>query len=516
MIRIMKKNTICFVSAALMTLCIIGCEKERQARTGETDIQFGLHMTDATKALLESDDLLTEGTQVKVYGFAEEDLAGHLSDGTTPASPTKLNAGQTIQYGTDGWSFINNNSELYQWKNQQNHKFFGWLTKDAKSNIVADTFFGTGFTFDSSSNILSIPARTLGINTANFDFAYSEIVNRSASEADFSTVDLSLEHLFSSFSLSARNYSGNQITITNIEIHGLQDGKSATVDYSGTAADVTYSAGSVTNHTLLSSSLVLSAADNSGDRYANVVGTPSNTETCFLVWPQTDLVYGGTKDGDGRPTPAAADVNEPYIKIEYTQAGNSFSACVDIPSDEGGVWTSGTRYGMELAFRDKEIDLTFKAAQWDKMEPVIDYDGGVSVTQPLRLATEFVNNCTLSADGKTAYFKPGTPIILEFAIGSPENATWLVGEKLDWDAFDVYNYPDGARKSPDENVKAEGVVDGNLVQIAIDPPTKDLQKTEFSLELTFSVRLNNGEMVSIEPDVIFGEGCPTKFVYIKM
>ncbi len=516
------RNRLHILPSALLLLSIAGCQKDIPAATDMPDIRFGLHISEGTdtKALLENEDILTAGTQVKVYGFADEDLDGHTEGGV--AGTTKLNSGQTIQYSAAGWSFTSN--ELYQWKYEQTHKFFGWLAKDAKSNIEAATFFGSGFAFN--TNVLTVPAKTLGISTSNFDFAYSEIVSRSSSDADYSTVELELNHLFSSFSLSATNYSAKQVTIKRIEIHGLQDGKSATINYSGSDVAVTYSGGSVTNHTLFNGTLSLSAAGTSGDAMANVVNTPSTTPAYFLVWPQTDMTYSGTPDGVGNPAPVAADADEPYIMVTYNQGDEDITSYAAIPHDEDG-WTSGVRYELELAIQDREIRLGFMAAPWDKLEPVIDYDGAVAVTQKLHLAKEFYNSCTLSADGRTAYFKPGIPIILEFAIGAPENATWIVGKKLDWDVFDVYNYPDGARTSPDEIVTAEGLVDGQSVKIAIDPPTKDLQKSEFSLELSFTVRLNNGDMVSISPSDIFadnedvdGDGsletCPTKFVYIKL
>lgn len=513
--------------AVLLTLSVVGCDKDKTAVVTNTpDIQFGLHIANptGTKALLESADLLTTGTQVQVYGFATAPIQGHI--GETPGS-TNLNSGQTLQYGSDGkWSFVS--GEKYRWNYNQDHKFFGWLTKDAKPStaLTATGFFGSGFAFNSSTNTLTIPTKTLGISATNFDFAYSDIVTRSAGDADYSTVELSLNHLFSSFSLSARNYSTKQVTITGIELHGLQDNKSATINYSGTDVVVNYAGGNVTNPTLLSTNLVLAAAGSTGDSKANVVGTPSTTAAYFLVWPQTRLTYDGDNDADGRPNPSSSQTDKPYIKITYTQDGESTTAYAAIPSDDG-VWSAGVRYELELAFQDREIDLTFKAAYWDLLDPIIDYDGAVSVTQKLHLAKEFYNNCTLSADGKTAYFKPGIPIILEFAIGTPMNATWLVGEELDWDAFDVYNYPDGARTDPDQIVTAQGLVDGNTVRIAIDPPTKNLQKNESNLELTFSVRLNNGDIVSINPEDIFAdnddvdndgepETCPTRFVYIKM
>lgn len=515
----MRKSGI-ILSAALLILCAAGCNKESQFGTGLPDIRFGIRISDpdGSKALLESDDLLTAGSQIQVYGFRSDgtDIVGH----TETAGTSKLNEGKTIQYAAGtGWSFINNNNEQYQWKNATDHTFYGWLTNDAKSSLTAAGFFGGGFGYNTASKILTIPAKTMGINAANFDFAYSDIVNRSASSADYSTVNLSLNHLFSSFSLSARNYSTKQVTIKSIKLHGLKDSKGATIDYSGSAADVIYGTGSVAAPlTLYSGALNLAAAGSTGDSKANVVGTPSDSRVSILVWPQTstEMTYTGATDTDGNIAPAAGDSNQPYLEITYNQGDGDISAYAAIPHDaDTWGWGPGIRHEMELSFQDREIDLGFKAAKWDKMEPVIDYNGAVTVTTKLRLAAEFYNNCTLSSTGDTAFFKPGTPIILEFAIGSPENATWLVGERMDWDAFDVYNYPDGARTSEDQVITAEGVVDGTLTRIAIDPPTRNLQKNEFALELSFTVRMNNGEMVSIEDDDIFDEGCPRKFIYIK-
>lgn len=318
------KRTEIILAASLLILCAAGCNKDKPAVTDAPDIQFGMRISDptGTKALLESADLLTTGTQVQVYGFATDDLAGHKSDGT--AGTTKLNSGQTIQYGSDKWSFVNNNNELYQWIYNQPYKFFGWLAKDAKPStaLTASDFFGTGFAFNASTNVLNIPAKTLGINANNFDFAYSDIVARSATAADYSTVELSLNHLFASFSISATNYSTKEVTIKGIELHGLQDGKSATIDYSGNDVAVTYTGGNVTNPTLLSTSLTLAAAGSTGDAKADIVGTPSNTPTYFLVWPQTDLTYNGTTDGSTPPviTPTTSeDSNEPYLKIPRSE-----------------------------------------------------------------------------------------------------------------------------------------------------------------------------------------------------
>lgn len=512
------KKTGLFFTATLLAF-MTACNRDvTEIASDLPDIRFAMHIADGTdtKALLETEDLLATGTQVKVYGFADDALQGHTS---SPGS-TYLNSGQTIQYGTGTWSFVDNNSEQYQWKYQQNHKFFGWLEKDAKPStaITASGFFGGSFAFNATSKVLTVPTKAMGISPDNFDFAYSDVVIRSASSADYSTVNLPLHHLFASFGLSARNYTGTQLTITGIELHGLRDSKSATIDYSGDTVAVTYAGGSVAGPFSSSASITLAAAGNAGDTKANIVGGASESPVYFLVWPQTvsEMTYTGTKT-DGKPAPTSSDTSQPYLKITYSQGGGSYTAYVEVPHDTEGTygWGPGIRHEMELSFRDKEIDLTFQAAPWDKMEPVIDYNGAIGVGTRLHLPTEYFNNCTLSPDGKTAYFKPGIPIILEFAINTPENATWLVGKRLDWDAFDVYNYPDGARTSPDDIITAEGLIDGSTARIAIAPPTGDLQKSEYNLELTFSVRKNNGEIESIPANTIFADDCPRRFVYIR-
>lgn len=350
------------------------------------------------------------------------------------------------------------------------------------------------------------------MNENILDFAYSDIVTRDAASADYSAVDLPLHHLFAAFSLSARNYSSKPVTIESIYLHGLTDIKSATIDYSGNSAVTTYAGGTALLWYLYSDlpGLTLSKAGTSGDTKANVVGTPGDSPVYFLVWPQTkeELEFVGTDD-----------IFNPYLEITYSQDGERITAKVGIPHDtddpDGWGWGPGVRHEMELSFQDKEIDLGLKAAGWDKLEPVIDYNGAVSVKEKLQLAPEFYNNCILSATGDTAYFKPGIPIVLQFSIGTPENATWIVGKKLDFDSFDVYNYPDGARKSPDDDVKAEGLVDGNSVRIAIDPPRGTLSKNEYYLRLSFTVRLNNGDTVNLNDDDIYAEGCPRTFIDIK-
>lgn len=511
------------VTAASLVLASMGCQDdvsgpERQNIIFSVDVEENDSLT---KALLEPADLLTTGTEVMVYGFASNgDIPGHTSSG---AGSTKLNQGQIISYSGDRiWSYAS--GEAYQWKDAD-HRFFGWLVDDNKSGIDAASFFGSGFSFNGST--LTVPAKKMGINKDNLDFAYSDITLRTASSADYSAVGLTLKHLFASFSLGARNYTKNSLSIDHVYLHGLKDNKSAAINYSGTSVSTTYSGGTtMTAVDLLNGNTVtLAKSDTEGDRKANIIGTVSNTATYFLVWPQTE----GEMTADGAETDGVwipADSAQPYLEIVYHE-GSDAPITVDVPiphecdtnasNDDGyGLgWAPGVRHQMELSFSEKKICLTFKAAGWDKQETVIDIGGSVAVPHKLQLASDFIGNCVLSSTGDTAFFKAGIPIILEFGIDQPKNASWIVSKNGDWDSFDVCNYPDGVRKDPDEILTAEGmIVPGTLSKIAIYPPTTNLNKKEYVLTLSFSVRFNNGDITDINGQ-IYDDDSPKTFVFIK-
>lgn len=473
-----------------------------------------------TKALLEPSQLLTSGTEVMFYGLATDnstasakDIPGHTSGGD---GTTKLNDGQTITYNGTGWPY--NSGEDYQWLPKADFRFFGWLAKDAVSSLTASGFFGTGFSFNPSTGVLSIPSKTMTITDGSLDFAYSDVVARSASEADYSTVELTLKHLFTSFSVSAHNYTSSPIVIKSVKLFGIRNQKSATVSFGTTGSSATYSVGSTvyggsnTSFELVSEGSGISLSADA--QKANIINGASDKKRYILMWPQTaeELTAASSSTAEFIPS----GTNPAYMQVVYSQNGGAdMTVNVRIPFDDGIGWAAGTRHNIELAFFEKLMLLNVYAANWNETDPVISYDGPIAVTDAGKLKVASDCNCVKSDDGKTIYFKPGFPIILEFKVDQPLNATWLVSKKGDFDAFDIDNSDDPSAKMGDDNDTAEGlIVSGNTARITIYPRIEDMQKSEYKLQLSFFVRLNNGEMTNID-ELIYDDESPMTFILLK-
>ncbi len=512
---------------ASLTAC-----SENGLKTDSRDIRFSAKMVtkDATKALLESADILVQPTQVKIYGLATTGAIQGYNTATGEPGSTYLNAGQSISVQSDGktWAY-NNGGEAYQWNNSADYRFFGWLEKD-KNGDTAATFFGSAPALSDST--VSIPAKQMGISESNFDFSYTDVVVRTSAAADYSNVELPLNHLFASFSLSARNYTDSPITITSVKITGLRDQKGATITFGKNASSVVYGTGSTSGATeLLTGDVTLAKAGDAdfGDIKQNIAFGSSSTKKYFLVWPQlpAEMAPTNTYTAGTTWTPASGDA---YLTVTYQSEGAAgVTASIPLPydtdiKDADGVaqpslngWAAGTRHMMELSFSEKQIKLGVLAANWDEKDPVIDYEGAVSIPKngTLSLADGFESYCNQStSDPGTYYFRPGYPIVLKFRIDQPANSAWLITKNGDFDVFKVINFDtDDEAGSVASAVTAEGVVDSNITYIAIMlDPEATLQKSEYKISLSFSVRLGNGEMKKID-DEIYGASSPRTFIY---
>ena len=77
---------------------------------------------------------------------------------------------------------------------------------DAAANTPAE-FFGSGFGFSTTDQVLTIPSKSMQQGTPQFDFMYSNIYERNLnSNPDYATaVPLEFSHLFTAFSKAAQN-----------------------------------------------------------------------------------------------------------------------------------------------------------------------------------------------------------------------------------------------------------------------------------------------------------------------
>lgn len=486
----MRKSSIILISACIV---LSACSQNDMLPepAGET-IRFSATVADdATKALLEDDDIQTNGTVVKICGYAGGNV---LSDGGSPAT-TMSNLSLTC--GSDGkWTL----PKTFKWQYNTDHQFYGWLDTDAKSGLTASGFFNSGFAYSDTDKKITISAKTLGVSDSYLDFVYSDVVTRSTSMADYSTVVLPMRHLFTSFSLAAHNYTTSSITISSVKLYGIHNNKGAVVTFGSTGTSVEYTGGTTVLGTtsapyeeLLSASVTLAANAHK----TNIAKGASDNIKYFLMWPQTatELTASVTSSDPFTPT----GTNQPYLEITYKQgSGDPITVKAAIPYGEDGGWEAGVRHNLELSFKDKLMTLNFSAKPWNLTEPAIDYEGTVMVHTP---GEEFIDasSCIIDNVNHRVYFKGGNPIIMKFKIDQPLNATWIVGKDGDFDAFEIDNItPDTGEgivgDGYDEN---EGLIDAKYATIAISPKITAPQK-DYLMQLSFVVLGNNGVVTNID------------------
>ena len=225
------------------------------------------------------------------------------------------------------------------------HKFFGWLAYDANADMddAADTpeeFFGSNFKFDESRKTLTIPAKQMTATTPQFDFMYSDIYT---TEPINTPVPLEFKHLFSAFYITALNRDeANTVKINEITLHGLDNEKSAMIDFGGTEPIVSYTpSGNSTQF----------AFTFSGEELGT---TPKSLTGTFLIWPQSadDFV-------DAVLT----------IKYDYTSEEQTTPETKPIPLTSMTEWTAGVVNSINLVFDLEQITFYIRTLeQWNTEE----------------------------------------------------------------------------------------------------------------------------------------------------
>lgn len=501
-----------------MPLLLAACEKENVApsQSGDNYIKIGVGMAD-TRARMEAKDLKNTNTQLTVYGYDGTDIP--VFDGLT-ATPPSQQGGQQGAVKISNWTIKDATGADLEptWEDGKDYTFFSWTQQDAFGK-TASGLFTEGFTYTAAKASttstegdtpaqLAIGAKELSIDEGIMDFCYSNVEARSTkkdatSRPNYSMIELKLEHLFSGFSLSAHNYTGGNITITGATLKNFHNKKSAIITFdpdNGTKAVYTTSTvtGSTTLYTkdlnLLSGSITISA----GNSKANIVNGADDATKYFLTWPQTASELACSDLNTASPSGT-------YLEVKYKiGSGSEQTINLELPKDDDvdgdGVddgWPAGICQNMELSFSSKSLSLTVRPSKWNQTEPSYEYDGAVNVLAGL----SFNTNSKHVIDGHNVYFKPGYPILLDFKIGTPINASWMVEKVGDFDAFEIDNATPGSTGDYGDGIDSkEGIINGEVATISIYPNISDPQK-DYVMHLSFTVRGNNGIVTNINSDV---------------
>ena len=458
---------------------------------------ISLSVTEAaqTRAMIDNTNFGTSGNRIQVYDF--------WTDGSTESKYIDAYAGPEVestssQHIKGTWPFVNKTSgelERYNWTSTGVHKFFGWFavdatTEDVSGNMTAESFFGNGFSFNETSKVLTIPAKTLDQSTPQFDFLYSDIKSVDVTTTIPSNVAMSFSHLFAAVSFGAKNTSNSVVKLLEFKVEKLFNAKSATIDFSGSTPTVVYADGTqggVFRSVAYSEEAAVTVPkDGSGTTMYNIFGKPGEKQEFTLIWPQamnqlysTDVV---TED-DGNPV-----YPDSYkMSVKYTVDDVLFEKRINF--DNTLAWEAGKKYHYDIIFADKMVELKCVVNPWEYVSEDINFENQtVSVKEGSTLSWVASESEVDDKNLKVA-IKDNKPAVGTFTLDTPKGGRWFAYLSGDVDAFKI--------------IDGEGPV-GTPAKIQVQPVVNSPLR-DYVVKVHFIVRTADGKTLDadsvLQPDV---------------
>lgn len=394
-------------SALVLLLAATACDKTESVSLGESGIRFA-------PASVETRALIEDAAGLQAQAFQVYDFMG-----------TTKYIDETISYNTTTSTWDYASGVDYLWK-AGTHKFFGF-TQNA----------GT-----LSANVLTVSKTLTTAEADQTDLLYSEVFSTKAADwkADAAhTVDtpvaLHMKHLFSAVSITLKNCTDYEASVTKVTAPAIPNEGSVTVSYAGNAADVTY-----TTPTVSTSSSFVSA-------------TPINAATALASQKSIDVLKMAAADAKAYQLvwPQALAKDAVTVTVSYTLNGTTYTdKTVALPAD---TWVAGKKYDYELQILPSDIQLIFQVMPWDAKDVDINSETGS------------INMSNVTWQNKVVTLNQGTP-------------SETTANTLDNSAYSVYMYHNASVQviKRDENgdpvhqtYPEDVVVDGETIHKKGDP-----------------------------------------------
>lgn len=457
----------------VMLLSALSCTKESGPEAGSDElIAVGAQVAE-TKAMLDGE--FNSGSTITVYDWFDPTSGNdryHME-----------NVG--VQYDGSEWSYVVDYP--HRWE-EGKHKFFGWITKDAGMNMTSDAFFGTEFKL--ANQVLTIPEKTMNQNTAQYDFVYSDIYNREYYKSVLNSgryVELSMKHLFTAVSIGVENSTSSFVKIEEFKIENIPDTRSATINFSGDATAVTYSAWE--NGENMTRELGVQPYEVSPGIIRGDIFTGSTDEKYMLLWP-TEAQYLHSTDKLGTDEGNVTYPTTWKMYIKYSIGNTPYEKRINFPNSS---WEAGKKNLLTIVFADKMVDLKVQVKDWEYEEQNINYENETpSISSGGALSWDG-NVSAVDASNKMVSIVNAQPAKAHFTLQTPIGGSWIVSLVGDVNAFEV---------SP-----ASGVIDSNTAHISVKPlvssPTRD-----YKVQLKFTIRRSDGRLIAAD-DIIQSGGAYT-------
>lgn len=343
-----------FMAAALSSCAKMRVETE-DVRPAGTPIRMAVSSEGAqTKALFDASSFSAEGNVLQIWDVYFNSVV---------APQAYIEGTNVVSTGTGAvWPFKEGDVvKHYYWTKTGTHRFYGVLVKDNSGSAPLTPT--TGWGFDETHKVYSVPTTTLTLTSPQFDFVYSNVIERNLDNgAPTTAVPLKFNHLFSAFGFTFENDSPSSFNIKSATLK-VDDKAAAKIDYSNVwdkgfvPADadnwnpaVTYTGLTMSSQTGISGKTVEIPPATCYDMFQGVKITDmTKYDKYTLIWPQ-DLT-GKTLEINYDMT-----VTRPYTKYVYVSSGD-------------GGWKVDFRW---VGNKNGTYDLKF---DWDNFVDYYEYVG---------------------------------------------------------------------------------------------------------------------------------------------
>ena len=335
-----------FLAAALSSCAKMRVETE-DVRPAGTPIRMAVSSEGAqTKALFDADSFSAEGNVLQIWDVYFNSVV---------APQAYIEGTNVVSTGTTGavWPFkegdaVSSPDKHYYWTKTGTHRFYGVLVKDNSGSAPLTPT--TGWGFDAAHKVYSVPTTTLTLTSLQFDFVYSNVIERNLDNgAPTTAVPLKFNHLFSAFGFTFENDSPSSFNIKSATLK-VANQAAAKIDYSNVwdkgfapaAADnwnpeVTYTGLTMSSTTGISGKTGDIQAGTCYDMFQGGLLDKNNMakyDKYTLIWPQ--------------------DLTGKTLEMSYLVSGKKYQE-VDVIVDKYTYNATGGTYYVEFTNNLKDV-----------------------------------------------------------------------------------------------------------------------------------------------------------------
>lgn len=300
-----------------------------------------------TKALFDADSFSAEGNVLQIWDVYFNSIV---------APQAYIEGTNVFSTGTGAvWPFKEGDAvKHYYWTKTGTHRFYGVLVKDNSGSAPLTPT--TGWGFDAAHKVYSVPTTTLTLTSPQFDFVYSNIIERNLDNgAPTTAVPLKFNHLFSAFGFTFENDSPSSFNIKSATLK-VDDKAAATIDYSNVwdkgfapadadnwNPEVTYTGLTMSSTTGISGKTGAIQPATCYDMFqGGKITDMANYDKYTLIWPQ--------------------DLTGKTLEMAYLISGKRYQE-VDVTVNKYTYTTSSGNGNYDVSFTD---NLNFVTSSGDK------------------------------------------------------------------------------------------------------------------------------------------------------